>query len=180
MTPRGGKGLLASISFLLYLAGAGCNKRVTVESRPVASAAASSSGATPIDRLAPGELAASSQLAFGLPVPVGMSVDRAYSDAVHLKGDVAVPALVEYLRKYAQLGNAELAESRLRFEGVRIPSNGAERRYSVEVAQQGSVVRLVIRDVTAPPMQPGLSEEERWKQAGLKPNGQPLSIVDLR
>jgi hypothetical protein len=33
---------------------------------------------------------------------------------------------------------------------------------------------MTIRDVTPPPVEPGLSEEERWKKAGFAPDGKPI------
>jgi hypothetical protein len=171
-------GLALSLVALLCL-GSGC--RNVERSTSMAQASASSpSAAAPLDRLAPGELAESSELAFGFPVPVGMSVERVFPDAIYLSGEVAVPGLLSYLRKHAQVSNAELDDSTVRFRSVRIPRNGLERQYGFDVVQQGRQVRLVIRDTTPAPLQPGLTEEERWKQAGLKPNGQPLSVTDLR
>lgn len=144
------------------------------------SALALPSASIPVDRLAPGELAVSSELAFGWPIPTGMAIDRVYSDAVHLSGDVSVAGLLDYLRKHARVGTAELSGSMMRFDRVRIPQQGDERRYRFDIVQQGRQVQLVIRDVTPPPTPVGVSDDERWKQAGLKPNGQPLSMTNLR
>lgn len=171
--------LSLSILSLLWLS-PGCQRGEQTASKVHPSASSQSAVSVPLDRLAPGELAESSELAFGFPVPVGMSIERVFPDAVYLGGEVTVPGLLSYLRKHAQVSNAELMDSTVRFSSVRIPRAGLERLYQFEVVQQGRQVRLVIRDTTPTPLQPGLTEEERWKQAGLKPNGQPLSVTDLR
>lgn len=165
---------------LMLVLGTACKRSDRSASKARTATSAHSIASIPLDRLAPGELAESPELAFGFPVPVGMSVERAFPDAIYLSGEVTVPGLVSYVRKHAQVTNAELEDSTIRFRSVRIPRNGLERQYAFEVVQQGRQVRLVIRDTTPTPLQPGLTEDERWKQAGLKPNGQPLSVTDLR
>jgi hypothetical protein len=134
----------------------------------------------PLDRLSPGELAESSQLAFGFPVPKGMRIDRAFPDAVHLVGEVPAAELVSYVQKHAQVNGAELAGKMMHFDHVRIPSQKAPREYSFDVVQTGQKVQLIIKDVTPRQTEPGLSDEERWRQAGLKPNGEALDVSDLR
>ena len=44
----------------------------------------------------------------------------------------------------------------------------------MEITDRDNRVELVVRDLTPPPVVPGLSEEERWRRTGLRPNGQPL------
>jgi hypothetical protein len=138
------------------------------------------SAAVPLDRLLPGELSTSSQLVFGFPVPNGMIIERAFPEEVHLVGEVTVGGLSDYIRKHAEVGPPELVGAILRFDRAHIPNQDKTRQYRFEVTQRGRQVRLLVMDVTPPPVQPGLSDEERWKQAGLKPNGEPLNISDLR
>lgn len=136
----------------------------------------------PVDHLAPGELHAGRELAFGFPIPIGMSVERAFPDAIHLIGDVDVQGLVRYVRANARTSNLELRGNRMIFENVRIPAIGELRRFRVELSGGGRPTRLLIKDVTpnAPPSEPTLSDEERWRRAGMKPNGDPLDVTQLR
>jgi hypothetical protein len=45
------------------------------------------------------------------------------------------------------------------------------RKLRIEVASGNGDTELIIRDVTPLSIEPGLTEEERWKKAGLKPSG---------
>ncbi len=37
----------------------------------------------------------------------------------------------------------------------------------------------MIKDITPPPLEPGLTDEERWKKAGLTPDGKPIDPKKL-
>ena len=50
----------------------------------------------------------------------------------------------------------------------------ADRVYQLEVIPEPGITRLIIRDTTKPKVVPGLSDAERWRQAGLTPQGRPL------
>jgi hypothetical protein len=170
------------IALALILLGTVACRRGDSASRSKASAVSTPVASTevPIDRLLPGELSTSSELVFGFPVPNGMTIERAFPDEVHLVGDVTVGGVSDYIRKHAQVGAPELAGAILRFDRAHIPNQDRARLYRFEVTQRGRQVRLLVMDVTPPPVQPGLTDEERWKQAGMKPNGEPLNISDLR
>lgn len=151
------------------------------DSRPT-TALSATDPSPPVDHLAPGELHAGHDLAFGFPIPIGMSVERAFPDAIHLIGDVDVQGLVRYVRANARTSNLELRGNRMIFENVRIPAIGEFRSFRVEFSGGGRPTRLLIKDVTpnAPPSEPTLSDEERWRRAGMKPNGDPLDVTQLR
>lgn len=166
---------------LLVVAMLGCQRERAVEKLRKSEPSAAAATATPVDRLLPGELSASSQLVFGLPIPNGMRIERAFPDAVHLVGEVTVPGLVEYLRKHARIGAPELTATMLLFERVKIPSQGENRLYEFQILQRGPELKLLVKDVTRPELpSPPMSDEERWKRAGRKPDGAPLNFADLR
>ena len=145
-------------------------------------AAASSStrpSASPVDRLAPDELAETPQLVFGFPVPQGMRVDRTFPDEVKLVGHVAMHRLVAYTKKHVKTSTIRLRGKMLVFEQAHIgqdPSNV----FRVEVSDAGPMTTLSIRNVTRPKAPPNLSEAERWKRAGRNPDGTPLDPAALK
>lgn len=173
---RGGYHWLIALALLSV----GCRRNQALPSKETRAAATASAPAPPVDRLLPGELGSSSELVFGFPVPIGMSVERVFPDAAHLIGEVTVSGLVDYIRKHAQVGTAELTGSMMRFDQVRIPQQAPDHLYRFELVRQARQVRLVIKNITPPPTQAGLTEEERWRQAGLRPDGQPLDLSKLR
>jgi len=69
------------------------------------------------------------------------------------------------------------------FENVIVPSEPA-RRLSIEVrmmrlSSEGRS-EMTIRDVTPPPVEPGLSEEERWKKAGFNSQGKVIDPAQMQ
>jgi hypothetical protein len=144
---------------------AGCGRGGTPAVRPDAAAAS----AVPVDRLRPGELAPGSQEAFGLLLPRGMRVAQRFEKAVYAEGDLDAAAVASFLRERVTAGRIELARNRTVFSQVRLP--GTSRYYQVEVIGGRRPCRVVVRDMTPEPTSAGLSEQERWRRAGLSPDG---------
>jgi hypothetical protein len=167
---------LATIALLLAV-GAGC-KRKSIATRPVASSAPS---AKPVDRLAPGELTAGQSQVFGFEVPAGMRVRGAFLEIAYLEGNVEPEPLANYVRERVEVEHVEIGVGRTVFPRARIKGGAPDRAYDFEVVPSGGRTELVIRDVTPRPKNPpGMSNEERWRQAGRSPDGKPLDISELR
>lgn len=139
-------------------------------SAPVAGSAV----AHPVDRLAPGELAAGNAEVWGFAVPRDMQVEHRYQEVTHLIGPVAPDALANYVRERVIVSHVEIGAARTIFPNARIRGGAGDRVYELDVIPEPGITRLVIRDTTPPKVQPGLSDAERWRQAGLTPQGRPL------
>jgi len=109
-----------------------------------------------------------------------MNVERRYADSVHLVGTVSPTALTTYVRAHAATGPAELIGSRKIYRKVRIRGVDPSRLYDIEIDDSGAARWLIVSDVTPPPMEPGLSVEERWKRAGYNPDGTPIASAEPR
>ena len=171
---------------------AGANKRVTVsrlallactlcaschtKSEPgsAGAAAVAKPSAKPIDRLAPDELAAGNAEVWGFAVPREMQVEHRYKEATHLIGPVKPDALANYVRERVVVSHVEIGAARTIFPDARIKGGAADRVYELDVIPEPGITRLVIRDTTPPKVVPGLTDAERWRQAGLTPEGRPL------
>lgn len=153
---------------LLALALAGCEGR-KIEFGP----GASSSG-KPMDRLAPGELAPGGPEVWGFVAPREMRLDQQFPAHAFLVGPVSAEALANYVRARVEAERVEIGAARTVFPAARIKGGKPDRTYRFEVLKEGAGSRLVIKDITPPPVEPGLSDEERWKKAGLTPDGKPL------
>jgi hypothetical protein len=128
----------------------------------------------PLDRLSPGELSKSGQLVFGFPIPPGMSVTQRYPDGVHLQGQMPEPNLKEYVEAHIVAGPSELDAHRRIYNNARIRGGDSSRVYSIEIDELRGERALIISDVTPKPVEPGLSNEERWRRAGYMPDGTPI------
>lgn len=136
------------------------------------SAPPGASAKKPIDRLAPGELAPGRTEAFGLLLPKDLTVDARFHDQVHASGPVTPEALANYVRTRVEVAHVEIGAARTVFPRARIKGGAATKLYRVEVVPSGPRTRLVIRDITPPPTVQGISEEERWRRAGMTPGGE--------
>ncbi len=140
---------------------------------------AGQSSGKPVDRLAPGELAPGTVDVWGFIAPREMRLDRMYPDQAFLLGPVSAEALANYVRERVQAERVEIGAARTVFPAVHIKAGKPDRVYRFEVLKDGPGAKLVVKDITPPPITPGLSDEERWKKAGLTPQGKPLDPKKL-
>lgn len=146
---------------------------------PVASASASAQAA-PLDHLAPDELAPGKVEVYGFAVPRGMEVENRIADRAYVRGRVSPEALANYVRDQVSVSHVEIGAARTVFPMARIKNGRPDRFYTIEVLPDGAATRLVIKDTTPPPPPvPGLTDAERWRAAGMTPDGHPLDPKSL-
>ena len=144
--------------------------------------------AIPVDRLAPGELEPGDEIAFGLPIPKGMRVVRRFDDSTHAKGKVDHDELVAYLKRRLATSHLTYKPDKVVFPEVRLrnePENGTaqgaqDTTLRVEVWADRDMTWLRVTDTTVPPLVEGLTEAERWRRAGMHPDGSPLDPDSLK
>ncbi|MFO0571647.1 MAG: hypothetical protein U0263_38825 [Polyangiaceae bacterium] len=107
-----------------------------------------------------------------------MRLDRMYPDQAFLLGPVSAEALATTARARAG-GTRRNRAARTVFPAVHIKAGKPDRVHRFEVLKDGPGAKLVVKDITPPPITPGLSDEERWKKAGLTPQGKPLDPKKL-
>jgi hypothetical protein len=148
---------------------------------PAAAASAAASAAPlPLDHLATDELAPGKAEVYGFAVPREMEVESRLIDRAYVTGRVSPEALANYVRRRVTVSHVEIGAARTVFPMARINGGPADRLFTLEVLPDGPRTRLVIKDVTPPPPpQPGLSDAERWRAAGLSPDGKPLDLKKL-
>jgi predicted small lipoprotein YifL len=159
----------AIAALALALSIAGCGKG----HGPVGHADAGAPPPPPPDALRPGELAEGKLDAFGLLLPRAMSESARFPDAVFATGAVSAADIRGYLRERLVAEHVETGEDKTIFTGATVKTSPS-RRLRVEVIARGEQTEVVVRDETRPPAKEGLNEEERWKELGLSPRGEPL------
>jgi hypothetical protein len=163
----------------LCLFGAGCSRKHPPPPAPAASALSQPS-ALPLDHLAPDELAPGKAEVYGFAVPRGMEIESRLLDRAYVSGRVSPEALANYVREQVVVSHVEIGAARTVFPMARIKAGRADRVFNLEVLPDGPRTRLVIKDVTPPPPPPpGLTDAERWRAAGLTPDGHPLEPQKL-
>ncbi len=152
----------------------GCDRQppAGADPRPAVSAAgvAAAVSALPVDHTLPGELAEGTTRVSGLVFPRDFQVSRAFDGETHVRGPASFEQTANYLRRRLDAATVEVGASRTIFPSARVKS-GNDTQLRVEVDERGSGCEVVVIELKLAPVDPSLSEEERWRRAGFKPGG---------
>jgi len=168
-------GFLAAMLLACGAAGlVGCPRHDASGDAPAPSASVAA------DRLAPGELVDGPLRAFGVKLPLGMELREAFGGVVYAWGPIDPMRLANYLRAQVKGGSISVGAAATVFDQVVVPADGSRiLRMRVDSGGQGRLARLEVRDVTPPPPVPAANDTERWKRAGLTPDGKLLDPTHL-
>lgn len=167
----GSRRRLIALALALALATGACSscKRKTDEGPKTEQA--------PPDRLAPGEVVEGTERAFGLPLPRASRVAARFASSAHITSTVTPEQLANFVRTRVQEGKVTQGTSSTKLENV-IPRDDKNKRLTIEVRPlrggDGTRSEMVVHDTTPPPFDPKLTEDERWKKAGMTPDGRLL------
>lgn len=134
----------------------------------------------PLDHLAENESPEGTERAFALVLPRHARVTARVDTSVTARTPLPVAQLAAYVRAHVTTpGDAgpPPAGAVSRFADVVVPAEPA-RHLAIELRalpQAGDArSEMIVRDVTPPPVEPGLTDEQRWNKAGLGPDGKLL------
>jgi hypothetical protein len=164
---------------LFALGALGCGKRSLPGGPPPAPTTESSAPPTlPADHALLGELAEGTEGAFGLPLPRRMSVTARFPDAVFAVGDLTPELVATYVRQRVIAAQIETGPAKTVF--IRATTRDKPgRALRIDVVGRNGATELFVRDETQPPPREGRSQEERWREFGLAPDGTPLDPTHL-
>jgi hypothetical protein len=124
------------------------------------------------DHLVPGELLEGNVQVFGLALPRGSRIESAFPEQAIAACDARATDVANYIRPRVSMGTVSVGAASTNFDRVHVPSNPQrDLVIRVEQAPTGLGSRIIVRDVTPPPADPSLTEEQRWKQVGMTPGG---------
>ncbi|HKQ69076.1 MAG TPA: hypothetical protein VJT73_07045 [Polyangiaceae bacterium] len=153
-------------ALLLSLVMAGCERQEPAppEAPPVVASS------TAPDRLLPDELAEGTSRIFGLAVPRKMTVERMFSNSGTARGPIGAPALAAYVRRRVDSIGVEIGAVHTVFPKAHVKGEDPKKLVRIEIllSEDGTTL-LSLTDITPPQVPEGLSEEERWKRAGVVP-----------
>ncbi len=137
----------------------------------------------PPDHLAPNEVVESKEKAFGLPLPRVSEVKARFATTVHVTSTLTAEELTNFVRSRSKGGKATPGATSTFLEGV-TPRDDEKKRLTIEIRSfrraDGTRSEMVVRDTTPAPTEPGLTDEERYRRAGLKPDGTLLDPKNLQ
>lgn len=170
-TTRAARAPLASASLALLLLGTGaCGSQREREPTPALEASE-----TAPDRLAPDEVVTQAPVAFGMPLPPGMSLTRYFNDAAYFAGRVSVEDALAHVRRHVLTRDVEMRTRRVVIPQAYIREDEHSRLFRIEISSTDDGSQIHIQDITPEPVTQGLSVEERWRRAGRKPDGTLLN-----
>jgi hypothetical protein len=133
-------------------------------------APAETSRSTPVDTTKPGEIAEGKEQAFGLVLPRDMRITTRIGDTVMTVGRLPFEHVANYVRERVDALQVNIGPSRTQFKNAVVRADNS-KVVEVEVVVVRDGVQIVVQNLTREPAEPGLSDEERWRRAGLGPNG---------
>jgi hypothetical protein len=151
---------------------AACNRDEPPPAATDVAAIPSPAAPPPRDHLVPGELLEGTERAFGLKLPRGSTVESAFPQEVVAACRAKSTDVANYIRPRVAMGTVAVGAASTIFERVQVPTDpGRELIIRVEDGPLGAGSRITVRDVTPPPADPSLTDEQRWRQAGMAPGG---------
>lgn len=128
---------------------------------------------TPVDSTLPGEMAEGREKAFGFPMPRDMKIIARMEKVWTAETTMSLESVANYVRARVETDKVETGPSRTVFMEAK-PRYDASKTVKVTVARKSGKTLLIVRDKTRVPAEKGLTEEERWRQAGIGPDGKPI------
>jgi hypothetical protein len=171
-SPRARAGLVAGLAVAGLAACHRTEPPPAPQAQPSAEPAPESSAPLPPDHLLWGELPEGSEKAFGLLLPRTFQVTRRFEREVAAEGAAPPELLANYIRRHIENSSVEVGPTHTIFRNAHPKGGGPPLRIDVTLVSGGS--QILVIDLTPPPVPTGLSEAERWRQAGLKSNGELL------
>lgn len=156
----------------------GCRRDEIVETSPQPAPSAKVIP-TAGDQLRPGELAEGEERMFGLLAPRDMRVVRRFAESISAVGAPSAERVANYVRERVDAERIEIGPARTVFANARVKGDTSDALLRIEVIQHPSRTELIVRDITPVPVEPGLTDEERWRKAGLSPSGEQLDLQHL-
>jgi hypothetical protein len=169
---------VTAFALAMALGQPGCRERRTPAELEI-HAPAPSAPKLPVDRTLPGELAEGTEKAFGLTLPRVLVVRGRLDDMIYGDAEVPPDRVANYIRERVSVDKVETGPAKTVFPRAMVRGQpGVE--LAIQVLSRGGSTELQIKNLSNVKMTPGLSEDERWRAAGLKPDGTPLDPTHLQ
>ena len=164
--------LVVAALALIALAGASACKRKHHDAP-----APAPSARTTADRLVKGEIPEGQERAFTLPLPLHSTIKARFAQSVHVASPHTQEELANFVKTRIKNGKTTAGASETRFDDV-VVSKDPSKTLSIQIRSAPIAgeyrSQLVISDVTPTPDEQGTTDADRWRKAGMTPDGKPL------
>ena len=145
--------------------------------------APAASSAKPSDHLAKGELPESALRAYTLPLPLHCQIRARFPNSIHIGSDNSLEELASFTRARVKDGRTTSGATETRFDDVVVKADPS-RVLTIEIRTApnfGSFrTQMVVTDVTPPPAPSGETDVDRWRRAGMTPDGKLLNPQQMQ
>jgi hypothetical protein len=160
----------------LAVGGAACKSKHTESPPPAPSAKAP-------DHLAKGEIPESSVRAYTLPLPLHCQIRARFPKSVHVGSEYSLEELAGFTRARVKDGRTSAGATETRFDDVVVKTDPS-RVLTIEIRTGAGYgpfrTQMVVTDVTPPPAPSGETDADRWKKAGMTPDGKLLNPLQMQ
>lgn len=136
----------------------------------------------PPDHLVPSEVVEGKERAFGLPLPRVSTVAARFEKTIHVQTPLTPEELVNFVRARVKDGKVTPGTTTTQLFDV-APIGDPAKRLTIDVRTyrggDGNKSEMIVRDTTPAPVEPGLTDEQRYQKAGLTPSGQVADPTHL-
>lgn len=126
------------------------------------------------DRLTEGEIPEGRERAFTLPLPLHSAIKARFGRSIHIASPHTREELSRFVLARIKDGKTSTAGNTTQYEKVLV-SKDPSKTLSIHIrsAALGGEYKsqMVVEDVTPMPEEPGLTDADRWRKAGLTPEG---------
>jgi hypothetical protein len=152
------------------LAFAGCKRK---EEAPAPAPSARPSA----DHLVRGEIPEGRERAFTLPLPLDSTIKARFNGSVHVASWHTQEELANFVKARVKDGKSTSGASGTRFDQV-VVTKDPSKTLTIEVRSAPIAgeyrSQIVVSDVTPLVEEPGTTDADRWKKAGMTPDGKLL------
>jgi hypothetical protein len=135
------------------------------------------------DRLKEGEIPEGRERAFTLPLPLRSTVKVRFPETVHIVSELTHEELSNFVRARVKDGTSAIGATETRFDRV-VAKSDTSKTLSIQIRQVTATgnahSQMTVRDITAPPEPPGLTDTDRLRNSGLSPDGKLLDRNQLQ
>lgn len=161
----------------LLVLGAACKRKEPPAPGPAPSAS------VPSDRLAAGEIPEGREKAFTLSLPLHSTVKARFPDSIHVASQHTPEELTKFIAARVKDGTRSSSATETRFDKV-VATKDATKTLVIEIRSAPAMTdyksQIVVKDITPAPEQPGTTDADRWKKAGMTPDGKLLNPKQMQ
>jgi hypothetical protein len=118
------------------------------------------------------------ETAYGIELPRTIEVTRRFTDSIYMSTQLPLEKAESVFRDHVLVQHVEVSSKRTTFPRVFVKGASDQRIYRIELTKFRSGTQIRMKDITPPPVTQGLTEAERWREAGRNLDGSVVNQLE--